>query len=465
MWVWDLMEASNSKMKLEHRINRITSSIILSIMLCTLVSGGLLLILSYFPIHWTYSLIILVVINLIYIWVALIKNFYLKKFKKWKIWILLAIDDKWEYEWYKIKRDLLNELNDSLDANKIEVITVSNYWARKIKKIYKDEKNIVKYHNRIWWMYWIIWKTEMEKNWWYKCYIKSEALVFHKIIPDIVHEELWNDFAQIYLEQIEFDEEYYKSWIEFSAIYNWIVAKYIIWVACLVSWAIMSAWELHKWLEDKLKNIEKINNSNQKINEQYFKQISQKIKIIQYRELAYITFYYYQQWQKDLWYKWLNIRSNLSEKYWVIDAVLQNNLAIYEFLVNKDIKKSRALIKKSGKSWNKWYRYSLVFLDLWNKNYKQAKINIKVLMKKDCNDSLTLNSVLKFIDEVLVEYNDRFEFLYWKALIYYRHKNNIPLAFENLEAYIKTVWKNKYWYETIEPYKLLSELKKTMQIE
>lgn len=461
----ELAEIFKSKSYWNFLVERILSSFFWVLFIIVSLVTAILWVVSSLTDNLLCKILSILIVVFWIICCSLYKKYFIKKFKKWKIGILLAIDDKWEYEWYKMKNDLLYELNKNLDTEKFQIISVSNYWARKIQDNYKNKEKIEKYHSKIWWIYWIVWNTEKENDGWYKCFIKSNALVFHSDIPNIVQNELWMDFSALYLKDIEFDNSYYKSWIEFSATYNWIVAKYIIWVACLVSGAILDAWELHRWLEDELGNINKINKSNQKINEQYFKQISKKIKIIQYRELSYISFYYYQIWQKDMWCTWLNTWNKLSEKYWMIDAVLQNNLAIYEFLVNKNVSKSKKLLKKSGKSWNKWYRYSLVFLDLWNKNYKGARKNIKILMQKDCDDILTLNSVLKFIDEILVEYSDRFEFLYWEALIYYRHKNNIPLAFEKMESYIKNVWETRYWYEILEPNKLLSELKEIMQIE
>ena len=90
---------------------------------------------------------------------------------------------------------------------------------------------------------------------------------------------------------------------------------------------------------------------------------------------------------------------------------------------------------------------------------------MRKIMKKWCNYVVVLESVLKFIDDILDEYEDRFEFLYREALIYYKQEFNLPLAFEKLEKYLSIVWDNKYWYELDEPKQLFKKIKEEMKID
>lgn len=463
MWL-EISEIFRSKSYWKFLIERIFSSYIWMISMIIIFSVTILWIISNFTDNLIWKNLAIIIIILLVLSYGLYKKYFISRFNRRKIGILLAIDDKWEFPWRKIKSDLLHELNKNLDTEKFQIISAPNHWAKKLQSNYKNKEKISKYHDKIWWIYRIVWSTEKENDWWYKCFIESNALVFHIEIPAIVQKELWMDFSRMYLKEIKFDDNYYKSWIKFSWKFNWIVAQYIIWVACLISWDPLNAWNLHKHLYDELRNISKVNDVNQKIDEWYFKLISEKIRIIQYNELWCITEYYYQWWNNNERIKWLLTRKSLSEQYWLSDAWLLNNRAIYEFIVNKDIKQSRKLIKEAWNLWHKWHRYSLVFLDLWDKNYKKAKDNMKRIIKKKHSNSIVVNSVIKFIDDVLITNENRFEFLYREALIYYKQEFNLPLAFQKLEKYISIVWNNNYEYELYNPKMLLKEIEKQMKI-
>ncbi len=212
-----------------------------------------------------------------------------------KIWIVIWIDDKDDYEWFKLKKDFIDSIEENLDKTKFKVIILSKKYLGKIykSKWVVDKEFISKINKKIKWHYFIVWKAQKWKEGKLKCYLETNALVFHKDIPENIKNELSEDFSNLYSNHIYFEDDWYKSWIDFSGEYNSIIAKYIIWVSLLISNDPFWALKLHRWLNLDLDKIKKQKEVKSSFNESYIKKISEKIKIIQYRELHLISRYFY----------------------------------------------------------------------------------------------------------------------------------------------------------------------------
>ena len=159
--------------------------------------------------------------------------------------------------------------------------------------------------------------------------------------------------------------------------------------------------------------------------------------------------------------------NKLSEFYGFSDANLLVQKWIYEFLINNNISESRKLIKKSSKlSWDKGSKYSLVFLDLYDKEYRRAKNRMKEILKKRQfrYESRTVEQVIDFMDDVLDKYEDRYEFLYWQSLLYYHKIENIPMAYKKINNYIIKKWNNNFEFEIYNPFMLSKELERKMDV-
>lgn len=418
-------------------------------------------------------MLILLIIRTIYF---LYKNNYIPKnelndlWEQTKIWIILALEDKYDFNWFALKYDFIESLKENLDKTKFKIIILPNKF---LSKVYKDKKTldkdfILEINKKVKWHYFIWWKVEKIKNWCLKCYLNTSAMVFHDIIPDAVQTELSMDFNNLYSKDIDFSNDWYKSWIDFSWEYNSIVAKYIIWVAFLISnnpfWAI----DLHRNLHIELEKIKKDENVNSSFNEKYFKLISEKIKVIQYHELSLIVNYYYSKKDNENWIKYLNEWEKLANFYWFFNANLLVQKWIYEFLINNNICESRKLIKKSASlTSDKGYKYSLVFLDLYDEKFILAKKRIREILKKKQYkwETLTVKEVINFIDDILEKYSDRIELLYWQSLLYYHKLGNIPMAYEKIEKYIKNKWVKNLEFELDNPLLMKKELERKMWIK
>lgn len=386
-----------------------------------------------------------------------------------KIWIIVAIDDKNDYEWFTLKYDFINSLNENLDNTKFKIIILPKVY---LNEIYKDKNNlnwdfIKKINKKIKWHYFIGWKVEKVKDWWLRCYLRTNAMVFHKNIPKNVQTELSTDFNNLYPRDISFEENWYKTWIDFSWEYSSIVARYMIGVAFLISnnpfWAI----ELHRKLHFELEKVKKNEKIKSTFNEKYVEHIWEKIKIIQFHELRLLVNFFYRKKDNINWINYLNEWSELSDFYNFIDWNLLAQQWIYEFLVNKDILKSRKLIKRSSCfTSDKTHKYSLIFLDLYDREYRLAKNRMKDILKKKQFrlEKISVEEVIYFMDDVIIEFNDRFEFLYWQSLLYYKKLRNIPMAYEKIIRYIDNKWIKNFEYEIIDPNVIRRELEKIMKL-
>lgn len=394
------------------------------------------------------------------------KNSLDKQKKPKKFGIVIAIDDKDYFEWYNLKQDFIEELKWQLDNNVFKIIVLSNRLSKKINPKDKQLTYQINKNKRIKWHYWIYGKVEKVKDWKLKCFITTDACIFHAHIPDNVKTELSMDFTNIYPKDISFEDDRYKSWISFSWEYSAIVAKYIVWVACLISGVPLAAWNIHKHLHIQLNNVQKKDNVDALFDEKYVKLLAEKIKIIQYFELRLICNFFYQKKEIEKRKSWLWEWENLSKIYGLEDADLLNQKWIYEFLINKNIPLSKSFIKKSAKLWNKWYIYSLVFLRLRDRDYKVIKNNMKRIFKSDfTNEVIAVASTISFIDDILKEYPDRIDFLYWQALLYFYKLENFPVALWKIEKYINELWNQKMEYEIEDPRQVKIKIERKMKLK
>jgi len=412
--------------------------------------------------HWGIWVIFTIVIGIIFLWkdyLYLPKN---KKDKSWnlsKFWIVISIDDKWILEWYTLKQDFIWELNQSL-SNSYNLIILPSKYAEKVKKMSKEEQ--IKLNNKIGGHYWIYWKVEKAKDGVYKCCIDVKSFVFHQEIPKDIQREFQKEFQDVSIPNLEFEDDYYRSWLLFSSSYTTWVAKYILGIAFLIWKDIVNAWIVHKDLHKDLENIkqneEKLNQQNKQKN---IKDLESKSRAVQYLETRVFTNIAYRTDNIELWKEFLAIWYDLVEFYKVPDCSLLNSQAIYEFLHNNDAKKARELIKKSFKLGNKWARYSLVFLDIWNRDYWLAKNNIEQILKtfkKGKNKEIvTVVDVISFIDKVL-EKKERNEFLYWQAILYHYKLNNFDMALEKINLFLEKENNNSFWFEIMPATKLKREI-------
>lgn len=401
---------------------------------------------------------IILICEIIRVIVRAIKRISVPKNIKNKIWIVIAIYDWWETTWFDIKTDFVDSVKKHLNHSLMNTILLPNHKCEDInlKKIEKINK-ITKWH------YWIFWKVQKAKDWKTKCFIETNGAIFHAEVDHTVKTELAQDFSNIYPKGIEFEDERYKSWMNFSWEYTSIIAKYIIGVAALISNDPFTARDIHKNLYEEMLQIEKKDNVEAKFNKEYYKIIQEKIKFIQNLELGFICSFFYHQDRAEERKTYLQERNKLCTKYNIQDWLLMNNLGIYEFLVNKNIPKAKEYIQKWAMLWVKVYRYSMVFLNIRNKEYKQAKKQMIKIFKK--NDSFNTRDVIKFTNNILSEYPERFEYIYRQALLYYRKEDNAPEAYSRLKDYLYKRGNKALDFEFIIAEKLLIILEKEMKLK
>lgn len=415
--------------------------------------------------NWTLKKLAIVILFLIWLFYRLFKNFLLPRNDNNKIWIVIAINDWSNYEWFTLKYDFIRSLKENLDTTKFKIIEMPKRYFNRIAKTVKElnKENIMKYNEKIDGHYWICGKTEKRKDWVKKCYIETNSMVFHANIPTDLQTELLMDYNNLYPRSISFDEDWYKSWITFGWEHNAIVALYIIGVALLISNNPFWAWDLHKDLHLKLNSIPKKDNVETNFNETYIDLIAKKIRVIQYRELWLICNYYYVKKEYPKWSSSLNLWRQIANNYNFFSADLCNQEGIYEFLINKNIKKSRSFIKEAWKYGHKYHVYSLIFLDLYDRNYKSVNNRMKKIIKKNTSvmDIVSLKEIIQFIEDVLEIEPNRYEFLYRLSLLYYKKLGNEPMAYSTLMKYIKCRNKKEV-YEIIPVDKIKKELEKYM---
>lgn len=427
---------------------------------------------NFIECHKVYSCILPILRIILFLYKRYI---HIPKSNKSKIWIIICIDFD-SYNWFNLLNKFIWDLKQNLDESFMIIELPKRFYTENFFNEVNEENfgEIIKVSQKCNSHYWIFGKVEMEQDWEMKYFINMRWIVFHNPINTETKNELIHDFTNIFPSETMFPESYFRSWYKFLWKHSAIVAKYIIWVAQLVSGNPFSAWNIHKDLHLQLLSVKKEQNIESKFNDIYMQNLWQKLKSIQYHELNLITKYYYYKKDWINWIKYLEIWNELANYYWFINADLYFQNAIFEVKVNHNYDKAKSLIKLSRNYWNKiWFLFSTVFLEIMRSNYSLVRNRISGILWKTINKQyeVTANEILWFFDdsENFTTANDeqKWAILYWKILLKYKILWDLPNSYTLLTKYIDDLNKlnikiKPYWTEN--PFKLLKEIETQMDI-
>jgi len=311
-----------------------------------------------------YSIILLIIII-----IRSRHKFHIKKNKKNRIWIVVAIYAEKSEEEIKLKNDFINKLKEHIwwlpVWNIIDIITIKNHISEKISN---DKKKVLWLHNRVKWhfyLHWTIRKRNIDSY-----YLDLNWLVIHSPLADEnIRNILKEDFISSLPQSISFSESVEIEWFNITADSIFITIRYITGIASLLSWDPFYAMEMHKNLKielDKFKITDWIN--IQKIE---IEKIKKKLPYLISDELLSISMIEF----------YVNHNPVLAKE--LLDNALKTNAmnydalvfqSVFEFLVYQNIDKA---IKSTNKAkefanWNWVRRYNQAFLYFRKKNYQKA---------------------------------------------------------------------------------------------
>lgn len=388
-------------------------------------------------------LIFYVVIMIIFWIIRRINKYHIKKNKKNRIWIVIAIYAEKSEEEIKLKNDFIKKLKEQIDKlpvwDLIDVLTVENHIAEKISN---DKKNIWRLHKKIRWHFYLY--GSIKKRNINNYYLDLDWLVAHSpLVDDNIRQVLKADFISALPKTISFSESVEMEGFNVTVDSVFITIKYITWIASLISWDPFYAMNMHKDLKNELDSYKITEGID--IKKMEVDKIRRKLPYLIADELlsiAMINFYV----NRD------NVTAqNLLNESLKINPMNYNALvfqSIFEFVANWDANKALKATQRARDyaNWNWWWRYNQAFLYFWMKNYKKAiSICYRIKDTSFVGEEATIQQVEKFTLDLLGVSPNHHQLYFWLGYLNYHKTNlykivNYPRALNYLEKFEEMSW-------------------------
>ena len=430
--------------------------------------------------YWWITVAIVDVIWVIF-WIAH-RNKY-PKVTKGKIGVVLAIETENNLIRTKVYKDFVNHFNKLILenglANYIQLIELNEYQSSILSNVlikhseylsqfrrdgYFDKtsrpQDLEKMQGKIGGHFYIWGKIRKRLDKESKYFLDIDGLVRHIGIGVEKHKLVTNNFLEAWFKRIEFSEIFELKGFEISAELVFLVAKYIVGVAALVSHDPLLALTLHSKLKGELADIlTKFNPPPQNLIT-----ISKKLDSFIAEENSLLATWYIRNGRPDLCDKY--IQDSFAAKAENYSGYILKALRGFQ---EGNIKESFDYVMKAKKIAvnNQIWRYDLAFLYMWADDYKKGLAEYKKIAEKTfAGEVITVSEIIDFQKKLLTT-NPKFAVSYFiLGFLYYKKLSNLPNALENFETFMaetKKIPAFKNLREVTQSY--LSEISKGMSLK
>lgn len=398
------------------------------------------------------SFLALLAVFWIIAWVYWLHARRVPRTNKGKIGMVIAIRTESKNEYRRLKTDLIDEINRTLNNGKMnslfDVIPLSEFHSAQIYnretafqmlKRAKGHFIIYGYCKR---------RNDHEKDT-YK--ISTEAVVIHREVPITAGSKLSREFAELHPRELKFPVENEMAGFELAREQMEITAKYIIGIAALLSGDYKLALNFFQELYDS-NDIKKSNDVATKIRNRLPRRICDAAILCAQRE-----YYIYRQTKEIENLNNLKPYLDLLKQYFPNSYYGHMLRGIYIFLVEKDVPNALKEINKAKNKDDVSWCYSEAFLYGYEGNLVRADKSYKKAFSKEVEKD-TLYGVNEFIYDVLEREPEKFQLWYCIGLIEYRGFGNMKLAKDALENFIADDGSKKYPDQRLRAEKIVDKI-------
>lgn len=433
--------------------------------------------------NFNYRLLVYLIMVLIWLAIWLYQKFSFPANENNKIGILIAINSENSKQKRMLRNDLIEGLKDAIIDKNLEDLLhltyVNDYKSQQIKKILLGynavkkqhmNKNIVnhtltreykkysKFQKRTKFNL-IIYGQIIERNDVENKYILNiDAIVRHRPLDFNTSNQLVKDFQRIFPREISFFEKMEFQGFKITKELIFFSSRCIIGTAALLSGDPVTAYKLHK---DLLPELKLINNFYQQS-----KDIALWLSNLIITELIQQSRYYHLiKGDNELARKLLREAELIDNKNY--DVLILNSY--YSFVIDNDPYKSIEYSKdaKNYSNGNGTWLYNKAFLYMYVNNFKNAYNCYKKIRKSRFHDeNLTLTQIIEFNESFYKNCSDFIQSLFILGYLYYFKINNLPLALERFDLFLKqTEGNGAYSFFHYKVISYISEIKKKMGID
>lgn len=300
-------------------------------------------------------------------------------------------------------------------------------------------------------------RKRLDKN--SKYIFDIDGLVTHKRIDVNKHKLVTNDFIESWFKRIAFSEIFELKGFEVSAELVFLVVKYVIGVAALVSNDPILSLELHTGLKSEL--TQAISKFDKPPNNLLL--IQKKLDALIAEENSLIATWYIRNNQPDQCDKYLLASFDAKQ-----DNYAGYILQALRCFQKGDIKGSFSNVEKARKiaKNNQIWRYDLAFLQMWTKDYGASIRTYKKITDNDyAGEQITVDEIINFLTNLLKTNPEFKPAEYILGLLFYKKVNNLPFALEHFEKFKESIVNESEYNKLLSvTLSYLGEIKKEMGI-
>ena len=398
-----------------------------------------------------------------------------------KVGIVLAIETEKDLERNKVYRDFVIHfsklINDAGFSDIFEIVDLNEYQSSVTSKllsensqsliqfrkdgVFKDltKRNKWESHQKKIGGHLYIWgkiRRRMDKE--SKYIFDIDGLVVHKPLKVGAHKIITKDFIESWFKRIAFSDVFELTGFEISAELVFVISKYIIGLASLISGDPVLALKLHSGLRTEF---EVINKKYNPVPPNLLK-IRSKLDALIAEENILIANWYLR-----------NNQIQLADKYLTDSfSVKQDNYGAYIFSAlrkfqNNDIGGCLDDVMKAKKIAvnNQVWRYDYAFLLMWKGNYERGLNQYKKIAENTYpGEDVTVSEICVF-QQGLLKNKKWIPALFILGFIMYKKLDNLPQSLQYFEKFIEESQKISEFVSLIRvTQSYLSDIKREMQL-
>lgn len=377
-------------------------------------------------------LLLLICVSLYVLWWRLQQP---PKIKFGKLGIVIAINTESDEEKKRLKNDFVVEIKTQISAENsqlFQVLVLPDFFTEKIN----DANSACKYLAATKAHFFIsgTWKTRLDGS--KEIYILNlEANVVHAPIDIFSSNVFSKEMAVVFPRDVRIPKELEVTEIPLTGDLVSFAAKHCIGIASFISGNVGLAYNLHLSLWNRIKE-----STLSKSTYSYCVSVmKQKLPRYLYQEAIFICNYYYENKPPDYLEK---IKEHLDVifSFFPKDYSALVRQGIY-FFEKGEVEDALKTTKKAvGISGNRdiTARYNLAFLYAYIGKLEEAHKEYKHAFSGTVFDPKFLLSIEEFIENLLKKNPEKFQFYYCLGMINFFGKEDMKLAKENFEKFIKT---------------------------
>ncbi|OGY41076.1 MAG: hypothetical protein A2Y82_01565 [Candidatus Buchananbacteria bacterium RBG_13_36_9] len=352
-------------------------------------------------------------------------RYYLRKNKKNKIGLVIAIKVESRREESRLKNDFISKLRENVNKEEfgklINIIVLKNHVAEKMQG--KDA--ICKLHKKLKGHFYIWGSIKRRKDGANKYFLNLNGMVVHSPINIRASKALSNEFTGILPKEISFLEDLELRGFEFAADIVYLASRYVTGIAAFISGYTLIAYNFHNNLYGEFNKFRPLPENLQRIRN--------RIPILISNEALLLARYNYNNNNIAEMENWINtaLQSNVNNYgVWLLKA-------IYQFKIVNDPIGALDCLKKARKNahYTFEWRYSRAFLLFWLEKYTEALKDCNYLAKNNYqNESITTEEVENFTLEQLLTHKKP-QLYFWLGFINYRKRFNFPKSLKYFEEF------------------------------